>query len=200
MLTTPTAPRAFKNYLLLPILLILLIDVAAFAQEVPEEPIGPTLVHMGLVLKLIMLASLDFFAVVFLIGLIIRFEWFQGVPTFLNPLASNDMLLLFGILYVVEFFIEKIPGVASVWHGFNAFLKPIAILIFIFSVVFNADLEIGFFTVVFGIGTLLICGILSAKLRIIVGLMPGISVILTLIEDAIVFFLLVKILIPEITA
>ena len=200
MLTTPTCPRALRKNLLLPLLLLLLIDVAAFAQEVTDEPIGPTFVQMGLVVKLITLAALDFYAVVFLIGLIIRFEWFQGVPSFLNPLADSGMLTLFGLLYVAEFFIEKIPGAGAIWHGFNAFFKPIAIFVFILSVVFNKNFEIGFFTVVLGLGALLLFGILSAKLHILSSVIPGVSVITSLIIDIVIIFLTVKLLIPEVTA
>ncbi|WP_254411009.1 DUF4126 domain-containing protein [Dyadobacter diqingensis] len=176
------------------------LDFSALAQQENDLPIGPTAVYMGVVLKLIALAAIDFYAVVFIIGLVIKFEWLDNVPTFLNPLAAGGMLLVFGVLFVVEFFVEKIPGVGAAWNGVNAFLKPIAILIFIFSVVFNVHFEIGFFTVVFGIVIVLFVGAISGKIRILLGLIPGVPIVVTLLEDAIIAFLLIKTLMPGITA
>ena len=192
--------KNYKNHLLLILLFLFFIDISVFAQQENDTPIGPTAVNMGVVLKLIALASIDFYAVVFITGLVLKFEWLHGVPTFLNPLAENGMLFLFGLLFIIEFFVEKIPGVASGWHLVNAFLKPIIILIFIFSVVFNVHFEIGFFTVLFGIIILLVLGIINGKLRVVLGLIPGVPIIVTLIEDAIIGFLLIKTLMPSITA
>jgi hypothetical protein len=75
-------------------------------------------VNMGLILKLTSLAAIDFYATSLFIGLALRFTWFAGIPSYCSPLATDGFLMLFGILYLVEHFVEKYQGHPLLGHGY----------------------------------------------------------------------------------
>ena len=74
-----------------------------------------------------LVSGLNLYATVLTVGLGIRL----GVIT-LNPelsglavLASPYVLIVAGVIYVVEFFADKIPWVDSIWDGVHTFIRPL---------------------------------------------------------------------------
>jgi len=74
-----------------------------------------------------LVSGLNLYATVLTVGLGIRL----GVIT-LNPelaglavLASPYVLIVAGVIYLVEFFADKIPWVDSIWDGVHTFIRPL---------------------------------------------------------------------------
>jgi hypothetical protein len=96
----------------------------------------------GIDTKAYSLAAIDFYATSLFIGLALRFTWFAGIPSYCSPLATDGFLMLFGILYLVEHFVEKIPGASVAWTWVHAIIKPIAVLVFLLQIAFNTHLKL----------------------------------------------------------
>jgi hypothetical protein len=174
-------------------------DCSAFAKE-DEYTAVTTVVNMGLVMKLVTLAAIDFYATGFFIGIAIKYKLFEGIPEFLNPLASSNILLLFGTLYTVEFFLEKAPMAPIAWNWAHVIVKPIAVLIFLLAVAYKVEFSINFFTVLFAFITVIIVSFFDAKIWTFLGLLPGIPIIATLLEDIIIVLVVSKTIMPDISA
>ena len=74
-----------------------------------------------------LVSGLNLYATVLTVGLGIRF----GLIT-LNPetaglavLASTYVLIAAGVIYVIEFFADKIPWVDSIWDSVHTFIRPL---------------------------------------------------------------------------
>ncbi|MFN0090334.1 MAG: DUF4126 domain-containing protein [Acidimicrobiales bacterium] len=66
-------------------------------------------------------AGLNLWAVVLVLGLAGRFEW-ADTPA---VLARTDVLVAAGVLYAVEFVVDKIPYVDSAWDVVNTAVRPV---------------------------------------------------------------------------
>ena len=58
-------------------------------------------------------------------GLAIRFHLVTGLPPALDILAHPAVLTAAGLLYVLEFFADKIPVVATVWDFIHTIIRPV---------------------------------------------------------------------------
>ena len=73
------------------------------------------------------LAGLNLYLTVFVSGLALRFEWLTlPAPLHgLEALAHPIVIALAGILYLFEFFADKIPWVATAWDSVHTFIRPV---------------------------------------------------------------------------
>lgn len=58
-------------------------------------------------------------------GLAIRFHLVTGLPQGLDILAHPIVLAVSGLLFLLEFFADKIPVVASIWDFIHTLIRPI---------------------------------------------------------------------------
>ncbi|NBB31511.1 DUF4126 domain-containing protein [Cellulophaga sp. BC115SP] len=174
----------------------LLIDFTSWAQS-PFQIVPSHVVNMGLILKLISLAAVDFYATSLFIGLALRFTWFAGIPSYFSPLATDGFLMLFGVLYLVEHFVEKIPGASVAWTWAHAIVKPIAVLVFLLQIAFNTSFEISFMTILLGLILVVLISLIDAKLWTVLGFIPFAPVVVTIAEDIIVVLLVSKSILPN---
>lgn len=70
-------------------------------------------------------SGINLYLTVLVVGLSIRFGWVQQVPANLAVLASLPVLITAGILYVVEFFADKIPFIDTIWDLIHTFIRPV---------------------------------------------------------------------------
>jgi hypothetical protein len=82
----------------------------------------PTLTQ---ILGLSVVAGVNLYAAILVVGLGIRFEWIRGVPSELHILAHPAVLILAGALYLVEFLADKIPFVTPVWDAIHTLIRPL---------------------------------------------------------------------------
>jgi hypothetical protein len=73
-------------------------------------------------------SGLNLYAVVFISGLAIRFQWITLTPGLdpLHTLSHPGVLAASGILYVLEFFADKIPWIDNIWDGIHTVIRPLA--------------------------------------------------------------------------
>ena len=91
---------------------------------------------LGLVLGTAFAAGLNVYATVATLGLLHRFGGIT-LPESLQPLAHPVVLGLAILLYVVEFFADKIPAVDHVWDAIHTFIRPPAAALLAFAAVAN---------------------------------------------------------------
>src|SRR5881394_3090740 len=69
-------------------------------------------------------AGLNLYATVAILGLASRFDWVALPPQF--KVFDNDVVIAAAIvMYVIEFFADKIPWVDSIWDAVHTVIRPI---------------------------------------------------------------------------
>jgi uncharacterized protein DUF4126 len=91
---------------------------------------------LGLVLGTAFASGLNVYATVATLGLLHRFGAI-ALPESLRPLAHPAVLALALLLYVVEFFADKIPAIDHVWDAIHTFIRPPAAALLAFAAVAN---------------------------------------------------------------
>jgi uncharacterized membrane protein len=82
---------------------------------------------LSVALGLACLAGIDLYLTVFATGLAIHFHWIVIAPQYqsLEVLGQPWIIAIAGILYVLEFFADKIPWVDSAWDTVHTIIRPI---------------------------------------------------------------------------
>src|SRR5471032_2324112 len=82
---------------------------------------------LGAALGLASLAGLNLYLTVFVTGLAIQQHWVDVSQTYpeLAILAHPAVLAIAGVLYVLQFFADKVPWVDSLWDTVHTFIRPI---------------------------------------------------------------------------
>jgi len=101
-------------------------------------------------------SGLNLYAVVFVSGLAIRFGWLTLTPQLksLEVLSHPAILATAGVMYVIEFFADKIPWVDNVWDVIHTVVRPLAAAFLALHVLGNQSPELR-------IVAALICGTLA---------------------------------------
>lgn len=89
---------------------------------------------LGFVLGASFAAGLNVYAAVATLGLLHRFE-IVTLPPSLAPLAHPLVLTIALVLYVVEFFADKIPVVDHAWDAIHTFVRPPAAAVLAYAAV-----------------------------------------------------------------
>jgi hypothetical protein len=86
-----------------------------------------TLQTLGVALGLASLAGLNLYLTVFITGLAIQQHWVDVSQTYpeLAVLAHPAVLIISGVLYLLQFFADKVPWVDSLWDAVHTFIRPI---------------------------------------------------------------------------
>jgi hypothetical protein len=83
-----------------------------------------TLAFFGRTLGFSFAAGINLYATVALIGLASRFGW-VSLPAEYAMFDNPWVIGAAGVLYVVEFFADKIPWVDTLWDSVHTFIRPI---------------------------------------------------------------------------
>lgn len=71
-------------------------------------------------------SGINLYATVALVGLAIRFNFVGSLPEQLSVLGHDYVIGTALVLYVCEFFADKIPAFDSFWDSFHTFIRPFA--------------------------------------------------------------------------
>jgi hypothetical protein len=83
--------------------------------------------QLGVALGLASLAGVNLYLTVLLTGVLVRFDWlhladkYQHLDVFGHPVV----LAVTGVLFVMEFFADKIPWVDSLWDSVHTIIRPV---------------------------------------------------------------------------
>jgi hypothetical protein len=82
---------------------------------------------LAVALGLAALSGYSLYLTVFLTGLAVHFDWIHLAPQYasLHVLADPAVIIVSGILFVIEFFVDKIPWVDSLWDAIHTVIRPI---------------------------------------------------------------------------
>ncbi|MCK6463139.1 MAG: DUF4126 domain-containing protein [Candidatus Pacebacteria bacterium] len=86
-----------------------------------------TLQLLGSTIGLAFFAGIRLYATVLTIGLGIHFGWIDLPPNLsaLAILSNPTVLITAGVIYLIEFFTDKIPWVDSLWDSIHTFIRPL---------------------------------------------------------------------------
>jgi hypothetical protein len=100
-----------------------------------------SLTPLASALGLGMLAGARLYATVFVLGLLLRFQWvtLPAAWQHASVLADTRILILAGIACAVEFIADKIPWVDSAWDSVHTFIRPIGAALAASSLFSNLD-------------------------------------------------------------
>src|SRR6266511_2542850 len=86
-----------------------------------------TLQTLGIALGLASLAGLNLYLTVFVTGLSIQQGWVTLAPQYqqLDILAHPAVIAIAGVLYVLQFFADKVPWVDSLWDSIHTVIRPV---------------------------------------------------------------------------
>ena len=82
---------------------------------------------LSVALGLAALAGVNLYLTVFATGLAIHFHWITLGPQYqsLEVLGDPWIISISGVLYLLEFFADKIPWVDSIWDAVHTVIRPI---------------------------------------------------------------------------
>jgi Domain of unknown function (DUF4126) len=82
---------------------------------------------LGVALGLASLAGVNLYLTVFATGLSIHYHWITLGPAYqsLEVLGHPAVIIISGILYLLEFFADKIPWIDSAWDAVHTVIRPI---------------------------------------------------------------------------
>jgi hypothetical protein len=82
---------------------------------------------LAVALGLAALSGYSLYLTVFLTGLAVHFDWIHLAPQYasLQVLADPVVIIVSGILFVIEFFVDKIPWLDSLWDAIHTVIRPI---------------------------------------------------------------------------
>ncbi len=145
---------------------------------------------LGPALGLAYLSGLNLYAAVLTIGLGTRFglielpDQLQGLSILSDPL----ILIVAGILFLIEFFADKIPWIDSIWDAIHTFIRPVGAAVL--GVVALGDID----PVYLGVASLVLGGVglsshsSKAGVRLVANQSPEpfSNIVLSLVEDGVV--------------
>jgi hypothetical protein len=83
------------------------------------------------------LAGLNLYLTVFATGVAIHFHWIALGPSYQSLAVLGDQIVLWisGILFVLEFFADKIPWIDSIWDVVHTVIRPLGAVLLAIQVV-----------------------------------------------------------------
>ncbi|MGB8167087.1 MAG: DUF4126 domain-containing protein, partial [Chthoniobacteraceae bacterium] len=86
-----------------------------------------TLESLAIALGLASLAGLNLYLTVFATGLAIQQQWINVAQTHpdLMVLGHPAIIAVAGVLYLLEFFADKVPWVDSLWDTVHTAIRPV---------------------------------------------------------------------------
>jgi uncharacterized membrane protein HdeD (DUF308 family) len=82
------------------------------------------LITLGRTLGFSLAAGVNLYATVALLGLAARYEWVE-LPAQFQVFNNPWVIGVAGVLYVIEFFADKVPWVDTLWDTVHTFVRPV---------------------------------------------------------------------------
>ncbi len=77
------------------------------------------------ILGLSVVSGVNLYLAVLAVGIAERFHWVTGLPPELHILSHPLVLATAGLLFLVEFFADKIPFVTVIWDSIHTVIRPL---------------------------------------------------------------------------
>ena len=129
---------------------------------------------LAVALGLAALAGINLYLTVFATGLAIHFHWVALAPAYqsLEILGHPSVIIISGILYLLEFFADKIPWVDSIWDAVHTVIRPIGGALLAIQVLGHPSPTFTVIVALLGGGTSLISHTAKATTRLVSNTSP----------------------------
>jgi hypothetical protein len=156
-----------------------------------------TLALLGTTLGFAFSAGLNLYATILVIGLALRLGWMAPPPALfgLTVFAHPLVLIAAAVMYLVEFFADKIPAVDHTWDAVHTFIRPVGAAWIAWRTVggagFSEPVEVALLLVAGGVALTAHAGKAGTRLATasVGGHVFGLGLALSLVEDVIAFLL-----------
>jgi uncharacterized protein DUF4126 len=146
---------------------------------------------LSVALGLACLAGIDLYLTVFVTGLAIHFHWIALAPQYqsLEVLGQPWIIAIAGILYVLEFFADKVPWLDSAWDTVHTIIRPIGGALLAIQVLGHHSPIVDVLIVLLGGSASLVTHTAKASTRLVANSSPepASNIGLSVIEDLVVF-------------
>ena len=133
-----------------------------------------TLSLLGVALGFATLSGINLYLTTFLAGMAIRFNWLDLAEKYesLAILANPWIIGVAGILFLLEFFADKIPWVDSSWDAVHTFIRPVGGALLALAVLGEMDPALTVIAALLSGGTTLITHATKASSRLLINMSP----------------------------
>lgn len=80
---------------------------------------------LGSLLGLSFISGINLYATVAVTGICAKYHLIRGLPPEFNALANDGVILIAFALYMLEFFMDKIPGLDALWDLIHTLIRPL---------------------------------------------------------------------------
>ncbi|MBK1830879.1 DUF4126 domain-containing protein [Verrucomicrobiaceae bacterium R5-34] len=133
-----------------------------------------TLSLLGVALGFATLSGINLYLTTFLAGMAIRFNWVNLADKYetLAVLENPWIIGVAGVLFLVEFFADKIPWLDSSWDAVHTFIRPIGGTLLALTALGEMDPAVSVIAALLGGGTTLITHASKAGGRLLINMSP----------------------------
>lgn len=141
--------------------------------------------QLGSLLGLSFISGINLYATVAVVGISTRFDLIQGLPPGFEVLANDAVIFVALLLYFVEFFMDKIQGLDSLWDSLHTIIRPLGGALIALMQVGEASLAVEVIVFMLGASLASAAHITKAGTRLVVNTSPEpfSNILLSLVED-----------------
>lgn len=160
------------------------------------------LIVLGQILGFAFAAGLNLYATVALVGVASRLGWIGGLPPALQGVQNPIVLGTAGVLYFVEFFVDKIPYADTAWDIIHTIVRPVAAGMLVAAALGEASVPVQLTGAILAGGVALGAHGLKAGLRLILNIRPrkALNAVVSIVEDAFAVAVAVAVLMYPVAA
>lgn len=160
------------------------------------------LIVLGQILGFAFAAGLNLYATVALVGVASRLGWIGSLPPALQGVQNPIVLGTAGVLYFVEFFVDKIPYADTAWDIIHTIVRPVAAGMLVAAALGEASVPVQLTGAILAGGVALGAHGLKAGLRLILNIRPrkALNAVVSIVEDAFAVAVAVAVLMYPVAA
>jgi len=80
---------------------------------------------LGSVLGISFIAGINLYATIAVVGICTKYQLVQGLPPEFHVLANDAVIFVAIFLYLIEFLMDKIPGLDTLWDTIHTVIRPL---------------------------------------------------------------------------
>jgi hypothetical protein len=128
--------------------------------------------QLGSILGLSFISGINLYATVAVVGICTRFDLIQGLPPEFQVLSNEAVIFVALLLYFVEFFMDKIQGLDTLWDSLHTIIRPLGGAFIALMQVGEASLAVEVIVFMLGASLASAAHITKAGTRLVVNASP----------------------------
>lgn len=128
--------------------------------------------QLGSLLGLSFISGINLYATVAVVGICTKYHLVAGLPPDFNILAHDAVIFVALLLYVLEFLIDKVPWLDTLWDSIHTLIRPIGGALLALIQVGEASPALEVIVFMLGAGLASIAHVTKAGTRLIINTSP----------------------------